>query len=339
VTVAANGDPAAHDGGGANTYAATSSMSAKGRYMNHHDADLLIMPQEGTLAVRTEFGDFHVEPCELALIQRGMTFQVNLAEGTREARGYFLENYGELFVIPDLGPIGISGGLAHPRHFLAPGACYEELDGNFELVSKFQGGLFSSPLRHSPFDVVAWYGNFVPHKYDMRLFMAINSVTYDHPDPCINVVLSSYTPVPGLANCDFVIFPPRWMAAEGTFRPPWFHRNYMSELMGLITGSYDAKPDGFKAGACSLHNRFMPHGPDGTAVEKGTDVDTSVPQRISGDLAFMWETRLVWHPSEHALATLSDVDYPSCWRTVEKRFDAQDRPPAEEPYPFPPVRS
>eukprot|EP00913_Durusdinium_trenchii_P016175 g15200.t1 len=297
---------------------------------------------EGTLQVRTECGDLQVEPWELVLVPRGLTFQVNLAEGTSMARGYFLENFGDHFVIPELGPIGISGGLAHPRHFVAPKAQYEELDGEFEpwmeLVSKYMGGLFRSSIRHSPLDVVAWYGSHVPCKYDMRLFMAINTVTYDHPDPSIGCVMSSYTSSPGLANVDFVIFPPRWLPAEGTFRPPWFHRNCMSEFMGLITGSYDAKPDSFLPGASSIHNRYVPHGPDAAAVEKGTDLDTSKPERYSGTLAFMWETRLVLHPSEYALATLHDEDYPAAWRGVQKRFDAGASPPPSEPYGFPPSR-
>ncbi|CAK9080981.1 2-dioxygenase (HGDO) (Homogentisate oxygenase) (Homogentisic acid oxidase) (Homogentisicase) [Durusdinium trenchii] len=338
VTMAANGSPAAQDGCSANTYAMTSSMSSKKRFLRVADGDLLILPQEGTLQVRTECGDLQVEPWELVLVPRGLTFQVNLAEGTSMARGYFLENFGDHFVIPELGPIGISGGLAHPRHFVAPKAQYEELDGEFELVSKYMGGLFRSSIRHSPLDVVAWYGSHVPCKYDMRLFMAINTVTYDHPDPSIGCVMSSYTSSPGLANVDFVIFPPRWLPAEGTFRPPWFHRNCMSEFMGLITGSYDAKPDSFLPGASSIHNRYVPHGPDAAAVEKGTDLDTSKPERYSGTLAFMWETRLVLHPSEYALATLHDEDYPAAWRGVQKRFDAGASPPPSEPYGFPPSR-
>lgn len=334
VTIAARGSPAEQDGCSANVYAADTSMSVRNRFMRHQDADLLILPGEGALDIRTEFGDLRVEPLEMALIQRGMVFQINLAEGTTSARGYFLENFGDHFVVPDLGPIGITGGLAHPRHFLAPSARYEEAEGNFELVSKFMGNLFRSPLRYSPFDVVAWYGNYVPVKYDMRLFMAINTVSYDHPDPSIGTVLSSYTACPGLANCDFVIFPSRWVASENTFRPPWFHRNYMSEFMGLVHGVYDAKPDAFKVGACSIHNRFTPHGPDGAAVKAGTEADTLAPHRYSDTLAFMWETRLPWHPSEYALQNLNDAEYPRCWDTVQKRFDATKTPPAVEPHPF-----
>jgi homogentisate 1,2-dioxygenase len=334
ITVAAN--PVAQvsqDGCTAQVYTANTSMSKKGRYLRNADADTLILPQEGILEIRTEFGTLKVEPLELALIPRGMVFQVNLAGGS--AKGYFLENAGAHFVIPDMGPIGISSGLAHPRHFLAPHAEYEEVSGDFELVSKFAGQLFRSKIQHSPLDVVAWYGNFVPLKYDMRLFMAINSVTYDHPDPSITVVMSSYTNSPGLANCDFVIFAPRWNAAENTFRPPWYHRNMMSEFMGLIHGTYDAKPDSFKMGASSIHNRFTPHGPDGKAVSGGTALDTSKPERYSNTLAFMWETRLPWHPSAYALSNLNDAEYPQCWGNIPKRFDPNNKPPAVEPYGFP----
>jgi homogentisate 1,2-dioxygenase len=336
VTVAANGSPAAQDGVSANTYAATASMSAKGRFMRHTDADVLILPQEGAIEVRTEYGDLYVEPWEMALIQRGMVFQINMASGVESVRGYTLENFGDLFVVPDLGPIGISGGLAHPRHFLAPKARYEEKEGEFELVTKFLGNLYRSRIERSPLDVVAWYGNFVPYKYDMRQFMAVNSVTYDHPDPSINTVISSYIASPGLANIDFVIFPPRWMAAEGTFRPPWFHRNTMSEFMGLIAGNYDAKADSFLRGACSVHNRFVPHGPDASAVESGTAADNSKPARYSDTLAFMWETRLALNASPYALETLRDPAYPACWGSVKPRFDATAKPPAEEPYGFSP---
>lgn len=339
TTLAASGSPASQEGCSANVYAASTSMSAKGRFLRNADADMLLLPQEGRLIIKSELGELEVEPWELALVPRGITFQVNLASGTSHARGYFLENFGDHFVVPDLGPIGVSSGLAHPRHFLAPEAQYEELKGNFELVSKFLGRLYRSPLSHSPLDVVAWYGSHVPCKYDMRLFMALNTVTYDHPDPSIGTVLSAYTASPGLANVDFVIFPPRWMVGENTFRPPWFHRNCMSEFMGLLTGSYDAKPDSFLPGASSVHNRFVPHGPDHQAVDRGTAQDTSKPERYGGTLAFMWETKLVWHPTEYALTELDDHTYPECWQGIQARFNASATPPEAEPYGFSPAKA
>lgn len=340
--MAANGSPTSQDGIAACTYQATSSMSATGRVMRNHDADVLILPQEGELEVRTEFGDLRVGPCDLALIQRGMTFQVNLAEGTDNAKGYFCENFGDFWVIPDAGPIGVSNGMAAPRHFIPPEARFDDdggATGTFELVSKFNGDLFRAPLERSPFDVVAWYGNFVPYKYDMRLFACLHSVTYDHPDPSIYTVLSSYTSSPGLANCDFVIFPPRWIVSENSYRPPWPHRNAMSEFMGLIKGQYDAKPDVIAPGSCTIHNRFVPHGPDQTVVDKLKKADTTVPHRMQDTLAFMWETRLLMAPSEYALANLNDESYPECWSSLESRFDRNNVPPVKEPYAFFPGKS
>lgn len=333
VTIAAHGSPISQDGASACVYSMTASMSDKKRFLRNADADTLILPQEGKLRVRTEFGDIEVDPCEMVLVQRGIVFQVNLADSSSVGRGYFLENFGSQFVLPELGPIGISSGLAHPRHFVSPEARYEDISSNHELIVKFVGSLFQSTIPHSPLDVVAWYGNYSPYKYDLRDFMAINTVTYDHPDPSIGCVMSSYTNTPGRANIDFVIFPPRYVAAENTFRPPWFHRNDMSEFMGLIKGSYDAKPGSFVPGASSVHNRFVPHGPDGEAVAKGTSLDTTKPERYQNTMAFMWESNKIWHPSPYALKNLHDVDYPQCWATVAKRFDPSSLPP-KETHPF-----
>merc|ERR1719188_1861264 len=269
----------------------------------------------------------------MCLLPRGMRFAVDAAEAGVPHRGYVLENFGANFRVPELGPIGVSSGLAQPRHFLAPEPAFEDSEARHELVCKFGGKLFHGEIPFCPFDVVAWYGSLVPLKYDMSLFMSINTVSFDHPDPSINTVVTSPTSEPGVANVDFVIFAPRWMAAENTFRPPWFHRNYMSEYMGLVYGSYDAKPDSFKPGATSIHNRFTPHGPDAGAVKAGTELDTTKPERYKNTLAFMWETRLPWQPTQYALETLNDVDYPKCWGSVERRFDASNEPPAVEPYP------
>lgn len=45
-----------------------------------------------------------------------------------------------------------------------------------------------------------------------------------------------------------MVFPPRWTVADHTFRPPYFHRNVMTEFMGLINGTYEAKQGGFVPG-------------------------------------------------------------------------------------------
>ena len=222
------------------------------------DGELLIVPQEGRLEIATELGVLELEPLQVGLIPRGVRFRVSLPDG--RARGYVCENYGALFRLPDLGPIG-ANGLANPRDFETPAAAFEDRDVATESVLKFQGRLWTTTLDHYPLDVVAWHGNLAPCRYDLRRFNTINTVSFDHPDPSIFTVLTSPSPVPGTANCDFVIFPPRWMVAEDTFRPPWFHRNVMSEFMGLITGAYDAKEGGFAPGGASLHNCMSGHGP------------------------------------------------------------------------------
>ena len=336
-TVAGNGGgPVSGDGASAHVYTINASMTS--RVFRNQDGDMLIMPQEGTILINTEFGDMEVTTSEFALIPRGIVFRVNLgSEDDTQARGYVLENFGAPFVIPDLGPIGISSGLAHPRHFLAPAAKYadEESSGPLDLVSKLNGKLFKGPLKYNPFDVVAWYGSFVPTKYDMRLFMPINAVGFDHPDPSIGCVLQSPTATPGVSNIDFVIFPPRWMVTENTFRPPWFHRNVMSEFMGLIKGRYDAKAgDGFVPGAASIHNQFTPHGPDGAATSSALGEDTHNQTRYQDTLAFMWESNKVWVPTSDAIEKLADVDYAKCWADVPKTFDKDKAPTLPHPLPF-----
>jgi homogentisate 1,2-dioxygenase len=254
VTYGGAGDVAMGSGMAAHLYAANRSMT--GRVFASADGELLIVPQEGRLAIRTEMGRLAVEPQQIALIPRGLRFAVDLPDHT--ARGYVCENYGALFRLPELGPIG-SNGLANPRDFIAPHAAFEDIDEPTEVVVKFQGRPWTTRLEFSPLDVVAWHGNLAPCAYDLRRFNTINTVSYDHPDPSIFTVLTSPSEIPGVANCDFVIFPPRWMVAEDTFRPPWFHRNVMSEFMGLITGEYDAKAGGFAPGGASLHNQMSGH--------------------------------------------------------------------------------
>jgi homogentisate 1,2-dioxygenase len=246
-----------------------------------------------------------------------LRFRVDLAGET--ARGYVCENYGAAFRLPELGPIG-ANGLANARDFLAPTAAFEDREGRFELIAKFGGKLWSTPLDHSPLDVVAWHGNNTPYKYDLARFNTINTVSYDHPDPSIFTVLTSPSDTPGTANVDFVIFPPRWMVAEETFRPPWFHRNVMSEYMGLVYGEYDAKAEGFTPGGGSLHNCMSGHGPDAATFVKATAADLA-PRKIEGSLAFMFESRYVIRPTRYALeAPQVQKDYQDCWRGLPKRF-------------------
>ncbi|HYD93681.1 MAG TPA: homogentisate 1,2-dioxygenase [Noviherbaspirillum sp.] len=321
VTMAGNGSPDAMDGCAIHLYAANKSM--QGRFFYDADGELLIVPQQGRLQIATELGIIEVEPQEIAVIPRGCRFRVALPDG--QARGYICENFGALFRLPDLGVIG-SNGLANPRDFLAPQAWYEDEEGDFELTAKFQGNCWSARIGHSPLDVVAWHGNYAPYKYDLRRFNTIGSISYDHPDPSIFLVLQAPSDTPGVDTIDFVIFPPRWLAAEETFRPPWFHRNVASEFMGLIHGEYDAKAEGFVPGGASLHNCMSGHGPDAETFEKASAADTSVPKKVGDTMAFMFETRNVIKPTGFALETAQlQADYFQCWQTLRKHFDPEKK--------------
>jgi len=316
VTLGGNGGAEEQAGVGVHLYCANRSM--QGRYFYNADGELLIVPQQGRLRIRTELGVVEVEPLEIAVVPRGVRFLVELPDG--EARGYVAENFGALLHLPDLGPIG-ANGLAHARDFLTPVAAYEDLDGDFALIAKFQGALWSASIDHSPLDVVGWHGNYAPYKYDLRRFNTIGSIAVDHPDPSIFTVLTSASDTPGTANMDFAIFPPRWLVAEHTFRPPYFHRNVASEFMGLIDGAYDAKQGGFVPGGSSLHNCMSGHGPDAASFEKASNADVSRPDHIVGTMAFMFETRKVIRPTRQALDSPAlQGNYYECWRGLKKHF-------------------
>jgi homogentisate 1,2-dioxygenase len=315
VTIAGNGNAALQAGMGVHVYACNRPM--RDRFFYDADGELLIVPQEGGLRIATELGVLDVAPGEIVVVPRGVRFTVALA-GDR-ARGYVCENYGAILRLPELGPIG-ANGLANARDFLYPVAAHDEREGDFALIAKFGGKLWRAPIDHSPLDVVAWHGNYAPYKYDLARFNAVNTVTYDHPDPSIFTVLTSPSDTPGTANVDFVVFPPRWMVAEATFRPPWFHRNVMSEYMGLIRGVYDAKADGFVPGGGSLHNAMSGHGPDAATFERASSAEL-VPQKLADTLAFMFESRYVIQPTERALAAPQlQADYASCWQGLRKHF-------------------
>jgi homogentisate 1,2-dioxygenase len=292
--------------------------SMVGRYFYNADGELLVVPQHGRLRVRTELGVLAIEPQQIAVIPRGIRFCVELPDG--QARGYVCENFGAPLRLPDLGPIG-ANGLAQPRDFLTPVAAYDDVAGDFELVAKLSGQLWRAPIDHSPLDVVAWHGNHAPYQYDLRRFNTIGSISFDHPDPSIFLVLHSPSDTPGVSHLDFVIFPPRILAMQDTFRPPWFHRNIASEFMGLIHGEYDAKAQGFVPGGASLHNCMSGHGPDAETFARASVADTSVPQVIDGTMAFMFETRCVLRPTAAAMQDASlQADYADCWRGLAKHF-------------------
>ena len=317
VTMGGNGGPDGQSGCGIHIYAANRSMTD--RFFSNADGELLIVPQQGRVRLATEMGLIDAEPQEIAVVPRGVRFRVELPDGA--ARGYVCENFGAPFRLPDLGVIG-SNGLANTRDFRTPVAWYEDREGKFELVNKFMGNLWSAELGHSPLDVVAWHGNHAPYKYDLRRFNTIGSTSYDHPDPSIFLVLQSPSDTPGVDTIDFVIFPPRWLVMEHTFRPPWFHRNIASEFMGLIHGVYDAKAQGFVPGGASLHNCMTGHGPDADTFAKASTRDLSKPDRIADTMAFMFETRLAIRPTKFALeASQLQHDYYTCWQGLAKHFD------------------
>jgi homogentisate 1,2-dioxygenase len=319
-TMAGNGGPSEQAGVGIHVYAANADMD--GRWFYDADGELLLVPQQGRLHVHTEMGLLELEPQEIGIVPRGVRFRVTLPDG--EARGYLLENFGALLRLPELGPIG-SNGLANSRDFLTPHAAYENVTGDFRLVAKFDGRLWQAPIDHSPLDVVGWHGNYAPCKYDLRRFNTIGSISYDHPDPSIFTVLTSPSGQPGTANVDVAIFPPRWLVAQDTFRPPWFHRNVASEFMGLVTGVYDAKAEGFAPGGASLHNCMSGHGPDAATFDKASSADLSKPHVITDTMAFMFETRAVIKPTAQAMAALTrQQDYQDCWKDLRDNF----QPPA-----------
>jgi homogentisate 1,2-dioxygenase len=325
ITLTGNGSPALQMGCAVHVYAANRSM--RERFFYNADAELVIVPQLGRLRIATELGVLDIAPLEIAVIPRGVRLRVELLDET--ARGYVGENFGLPLRLPELGPIG-ANGLANPRDFDYPVAAYEDIEGDFELIAKFQGRLWSAPIDHSPLDVVAWHGNNAPYKYDLRRFNTMGTVSYDHPDPSIYTVLTSPSDTPGVANVDFVIFPPRWLVAEHTFRPPWYHRNVASELMGLISGAYDAKEadekKGFAPGGASLHNCMSGHGPDAASYAKAVQTDTSQPQHVTDTMAFMFESRYVFCPTPEALnAPELQNDYQSCWQELERHFDPEQR--------------
>jgi homogentisate 1,2-dioxygenase len=249
-------------------------------------------------------------------------FSVRLPDGP--SRGYILETYDRHWEIPDLGPIG-ANGLANPRDFLYPTASYEDVDtgASFKIITKYQNHFFYLEQQHSPFDIVAWHGNYAPFKYDLRRFNTINTVSFDHPDPSIFTVLTVKSGNPGVALADFVIFPPRWMVAENTFRPPYFHRNCMSEFMGLISGGYDAKAEGFLPGGASLHSAMSAHGPDASTFEKASSEELKPVKLRPDGLAFMFETNCILSVSSWALTEGSGLqkNYYACWQNMPKKFN------------------
>ena len=294
------------------TYQCTQSMDVTKRFFNNRDGELLFVPYQGEILLRTEFGVLTIKPGHIAVIPRGVNFAVDVVD--EHASGYLCENGGAPLALPELGPIG-ANGLANPRHFMYPAASFEKTNQHdHEIICKYQNKFWESKSNASPLNVVAWHGNYAPYSYDLALFNTMGTVSFDHPDPSIFTVLTSPSNTPGMAHLDFVIFPERWMVAEHTFRPPYFHRNRMSELMGLISGEYDAKQNGFNIGGTSIHNCMTPHGPDADTHRLATQ-EKLKPIQYKDTLAFMFESHLPWLVTEEALQhPMRQLDYTTCWK-------------------------
>jgi len=317
TTIGGNGDLFSQTGMAVHIYAFNKGMGE--RYFYNADGEMLIVPEMGRLGILTELGLLQAGPGEVVCVPRGLKFKVEPHPDDKQLRGYICENYGQQFRLPDLGTIG-ANGLANPRDFETPVAWFEDKDTTCEIVAKFGGNLWTCETGHSPLDVVAWHGNYAPYKYDLRRFNTIGSISFDHPDPSIFTVLTSPSDLHGTANCDFVIFPDRWLVAENTFRPPWYHRNTMSEYMGLIYGQYDAKEEGFVPGGGSLHNQMSAHGPDLDAFEKASSAELA-PMKLSGTLAFMFESRYIIRPTHFAMETSQlQNEYSEVWQGLKKNF-------------------
>ncbi len=286
------------------------------KYFSDHDGELLFVPYYGEINIHTEFGLLHIKPGLIAVIPRGINFKIEILSS--EAKGYLAENLGSPLSLPQLGPLG-ANGLANPRHFEYPVAAFEQGTKETALICKYQHQLWYAKGTHSPLNVVGWHGNYAPYRYDLSLFNTMNSVSFDHPDPSIYTVLTSESVIPGVANLDFVIFPPRWLVAEHTFRPPYFHRNYMNELMGLIHGTYDAKKDGFTTGGISIHNCMTPHGPDVASYEQA--IQQELRPEYQDSLALMFETHDPWLITQKAMNVPNrQQDYSNCWRGFKVQF-------------------
>ncbi|MCC7345835.1 MAG: homogentisate 1,2-dioxygenase [Variibacter sp.] len=321
-TITTAGDSDTQAGMAAHLAFVTRSMTND--YMFNADGELLVVAQQGRLRFCTEFGVIEIEPGQICVLPRGVIFKVELIDGP--ARAYVCENYGGAFTLPDRGPIG-ANCLANPRDFQTPVAAYEDREQPSTLFAKWGGALYATEIGQSPLDVVAWHGNYAPYRYDLRRFSPVGAIAFDHPDPSIFTVLTAPSETHGTANIDFVIFPERWAVAENTFRPPWYHRNIMSEFMGLVFGVYDAKPEGFVPGGFSLHNQMLPHGPDTQAFEHASNVELT-PVKLADTLAFMFETRYPQRVTRYAAGLeVLQADYADCWAGLQKHFDPTRREP------------
>jgi homogentisate 1,2-dioxygenase len=315
-TMTTAGDVNTQVGMASHVYVVSESMVDA--YFYSADSEMLVVPQQGRLRFCTELGIIDIGPQEVAILPRGLVYRVEVIEGP--CRGFVCENYGQKFALPERGPIG-ANCMANRRDFKSPVAAFEDREVPSTVTVKWGGAFHETRIGQSPLDVVAWHGNYAPVKYDLTTYCPVGAILFDHPDPSIFTVLTAPSGEPGTANIDFVLFRDRWMVAEDTFRPPWYHKNVMSELMGNIYGQYDAKPKGFVPGGMSLHNMMLPHGPDRGAFEGASNADLK-PVKLENTMSFMFETRFPQHLTPFAAteAPLQD-DYIDCWGDMPKLFD------------------
>jgi homogentisate 1,2-dioxygenase len=317
TTMAATGDAENRDGAAYHVYTANRSMA--GTVFANHDGEMVVIPQQGRIVLHTEMGALAASPGEIAAVPRGVRFRVDLPDGP--SRGFVCENYGAHFRLPELGPIG-ANGLANTRDFQVPHARFEEREEPTELTVKHGGGLWKAAMAHSPLNVVAWHGNLYPYKYDLSRFQSVGSISYDHPDPSIQTVLTSPSGIAGVANCELTVFPPRWLASEGTFRPPYFHRNIMCEFVCMLVGAHEAHGAGFPPGACSLHNSLTAHGPDPKVFAAASRAELK-PERIEIGTFILLETRTPCRPTRFALESAArKTDYDQTWDALPRNFGA-----------------
>ena len=316
VTLGGNGDVATQVGMAVHIYAANRSMTDRCFY--NADGEMLIVPQQGRARFVTELGVIEAPPGEIVVIPRG------LALARRTARRAVARLHLRELRADRCGcrSSARSARTALPMCAIssAPSPPTRTPRRRASMVAKFQGNLWAAEMDHSPLNVVAWHGNFAPYKYDLARFMVIGTVSFDHPDPSIYSVLTAPSDVPGTANIDFVIFPPRWLVGEDTFRPPWYHRNVMTEFMGLLHGAYDAKAEGFLPGGASLHNCMTAHGPDAETWERATRAELK-PHKLEDTMAFMFESRYAMRLTRYAVESSElQHDYFEGWQGLEKHF-------------------
>ncbi|HEY3498273.1 MAG TPA: homogentisate 1,2-dioxygenase, partial [Polyangiaceae bacterium] len=321
VTIGGAGSARLRRGYAVHLYAANRNMEERAFY--DADGELLLLPELGALRILTELGVLDVRPGEVALLPRGLRFSVALREAA--ARGYVAEVFGRHFRLPERGPIG-SNGLAEARHFRTPAAWHEDrLAPGYRIAAKLGGALYEARQDHSPFDVVAWHGNHCPYVYDLALFTPAGYTRVDHPDPSIHTVLSAPLDERGTHSLDLVVFPPRWDATEGTFRPPYFHRNATTEINGIVR-EVSSPGSMFVPGCLFLTPSMTPHGPVAAGVERAfslSDAEADKPHRYSENACwFQFETALPFSLTPWARNAPHRLhDWHSKWGSYRSYFD------------------